>query len=305
MSGLGLSPVVGCEGRAGAGRIRRMAGALQVVTHVLVAIVVALLSLQAVLAVLRRERIRQLARAGPAQRIRFYRRLIGQSWALATIVPLICLASDELSAAGLGWAGPRLDGGDDGNIAGWTLAVAWLIALPVGGLLRRLRMGRGDPSPLRPDSPLVPRTKEERRPAAAAAVTAGIVEEVVFRGLLIAVGTQLYHLPLAVVVVASLALFVSGHAYQGLRGMIGVSLAGAVFTTIFVTTGSLLLAVAAHVGQNLVALLVIPANVTPPPTPDGTRPAPPRPPAPSEPMRPPAPTARTLRSAVPGDAGDV
>lgn len=101
---------------------------------------------------------------------------------------------------------------------------------------------------------------QERWWAAAVAATAGITEEVVYRGLLIAAGTRLYDLPLALVVMASLALFVAAHAYQGRKGMVGVAILGAMFTTIYLISGSLLLAIMVHIWQNLVALLLVPVR---------------------------------------------
>jgi membrane protease YdiL (CAAX protease family) len=110
----------------------------------------------------------------------------------------------------------------------------------------------------------VPRTPAERWWAVGVALTAGITEEAVFRGLLIAVGTQLYGLPLAVAVAASLALFVAGHAYQGRRGMVGVAVLGGLFTMVYLMSGSLLLAMVLHVCQDLLALLLIPAHPSAP-----------------------------------------
>ena len=83
-------------------------------------------------------------------------------------------------------------------------------------------MRRGHAFPAGPERPrCVPQNTRERRLAILVSVTAGITEEAVFRGLLIGVGTQLYDLPLALVVLASLALFVAAHAYQGRRGLLG------------------------------------------------------------------------------------
>ena len=60
----------------------------------------------------------------------------------------------------------------------------------------------------------------------ALAVTAGVCEEIVFRGLLIAVGVHVLGLPLPVAAGLALALFAIGHLYQGPRGMIAVTLFG-------------------------------------------------------------------------------
>jgi hypothetical protein len=116
----------------------------------------------------------------------------------------------------------------------------------------------------------VPQNARERRLAILVSVTAGITEEAIFRGLFIGVGTQLYDLPLALAVLASLALFVAAHAYQGRRGMLGITLIGSLFTAVYLISGSLLLAIVVHLCQDLVALLLVPAHPSVPEPTDGT-----------------------------------
>lgn len=109
---------------------------------------------------------------------------------------------------------------------------------------------------------MVPQTVRERWLVVALSFTAGTTEELVYRGLLIAVGTRLYHLPLALVVTASLVLFVGAHTYQGRRALLGITILGIMFTTVYLVSGSLLLAIVVHICQDLVALLLVPAYPT-------------------------------------------
>ncbi|MBX6748958.1 MAG: CPBP family intramembrane metalloprotease [Micromonosporaceae bacterium] len=243
--------------------------ALAVLTHVLVGIALMWTVANVARGVQRRERIRALAEAGPTRRIRAYRRMVVRSWALIALVSLIVLASADLSGADLGWTWPRIDGGNQFNVLAWTMIATWLTGSVVGGLLWRHRRRRSAVMPPRPDSPLVPRAPAERRLAAAVAVSVGTCEEMVYRGLIIGVGTYLYELHLLVVVVVSLAIFVIDHAYQGRRGMIGAGLVGAILTIAYVGTGSLVLPVALHVGHNLVSLFLFPAGAPRPATPPG------------------------------------
>jgi membrane protease YdiL (CAAX protease family) len=183
-----------------------------------------------------------------------YQKLILASWAIAALVPLLVVSSADVSAADVGWAWPDGDGLD------YVLALFLLVSIVASGLTapRRYRTGqlRAHPGTLA----LVPRNTRERKWAAAAAVTAGITEEVIFRGLFIGAAMRLYHLPLAVVVVASLALFVAGHAYQGWRGMQGSLIIGLLYSFLFLISGSVLLGIVLHIVQDLVALLwVMPA----------------------------------------------
>ena len=95
---------------------------------------------------------------------------------------------------------------------------------------------------------LLPRTRQERLTFAVLAVTAGICEEIVFRGFGFAVR--------AVPVARSDRRLAhrhhvcrvrrSPHLYQGPRGVVLTGLAGAAFASMTVTTGSLLPAIAVH-----------------------------------------------------------
>ncbi|MET8148995.1 CPBP family intramembrane glutamic endopeptidase [Actinoplanes sp. NPDC005259] len=200
--------------------------------------------------------VRQLT-TEPGRRARVYRFLIVRSWIWAAVVALVALLSPGLSTVDLGWAWPGGDG-IDYLLTGWLL-----VMMSVGALRIRGRMRRGHVIPGRAGTaPLVPRTAYERRLAAGVALSVGISEEVVYRGLLIGVGTQLYGLPPAAAVFASLALFVVAHTYQGRRGMVGIAVLGGMFTFVYLISGSLLLAIVLHVFQDLLALLLIPAYPT-------------------------------------------
>jgi membrane protease YdiL (CAAX protease family) len=231
---------------------------LAVITHLLVATLLTTIVVTVVLSARVRGRLLALLAADRKRRIRFYRNLIVSSWATAALVPLIAVASADLSSADVGWAWPSGDGLD------YLLATSVLFLLVVGGLRTRHLMRSGHVAPGRAGmAAMVPRTATERWLALGVALTAGITEEVVYRGLLIGAATRLYHLPLAVAVVVSLGLFVAAHAYQDRAGLVGVTVLGIVFTVVYVISGSLLLAIVLHVVQDIVALLVVPAEPAP------------------------------------------
>lgn len=238
-----------------------MSLARELMTHILVAAMLIDMLIGAGRGVRYRDRFVQQLATEPRQRIRFYRVLIVRSWIGAAAVALLAFISTDLSRAGLGWTWPNGDG-IDYLLAGWLL-----VTMAVGALRLRHRMRRGHVVPGRAGTtPIVPRTAHERRWAVGVALTAGITEEVVYRGLLIAVGTQLYGLPLAVAAAAGLALFVAAHTYQGRLGMVGSAILGGLFTAVYLISGSLLLAILLHVCQDLLALLLIPAHPSAPQT---------------------------------------
>jgi membrane protease YdiL (CAAX protease family) len=97
-------------------------------------------------------------------------------------------------------------------------------------------------------SGLFPRSSRERLYCVALAITAGICEELVFRGALLHLAERL--LPGAGVIgaaAAAVALFGVAHFYQGLRGVLLTTLAGALLMLSFLATGSLLPGIAIHI----------------------------------------------------------
>jgi membrane protease YdiL (CAAX protease family) len=90
----------------------------------------------------------------------------------------------------------------------------------------------------------MPDTAGELRAFSFLGLTAGITEEVIFRGYLIWVLGQLVSLPIA----AALALLLFGafHAYQGIGGFVASIVAGGLMTGLFLLSGSLLPVIVLH-----------------------------------------------------------
>ena len=90
----------------------------------------------------------------------------------------------------------------------------------------------------------LPQTTQELQSFYRVSVTAGIVEEIVYRGFVLWYLTLL--MPLwAAVVVSSLAFGV-GHIYQGVNGAMRAGLVGLAFAIFYVVTGSIWLPIIAH-----------------------------------------------------------
>ncbi len=184
-------------------------------------------------------------------RLDAYRGVMATSWGLAL-----------LGAAVLWWDGslrPRdvgLRGLPPAPAAAWIAAtlVALLAGAALTGLVRRLT-GRPESHHL---MRLVPRTQAERRLFPLVALTAGITEEFVFRGIAL---TALASLPLldgsggrwwAAAAVA--AAFGLGHGYQDALGMARAAALGMVLAVPALLTGSLLPGMAAHAALDLCLL---------------------------------------------------
>jgi len=97
--------------------------------------------------------------------------------------------------------------------------------------------------------PLLPHSPGELRLFGVVAVTAGICEELLFRGFLIWYFAHVTGL-LQAALLSSIA-FGIGHAYQGLRYVLVTGLLGAFLSAVYLLTGSLILPMLIHALMDL------------------------------------------------------
>jgi membrane protease YdiL (CAAX protease family) len=127
----------------------------------------------------------------------------------------------------------------------------------VGFIVARLRANRRD-SPLAqapasqwrkllPDfSALLPVSTQERLLWSAVAVSAGICEEVVFRGWLLDTLHSMAGLTGTTLILFAAAVFGLAHTYQRITGILLTAFAGVLFCALYVKTGSLLAPILLH-----------------------------------------------------------
>jgi CAAX protease family protein len=191
----------------------------------------------------------------PHARLARYYRTITLEWGLCAIVLLVVLVSPRLGLADLGVQEPRWSAYSIVGLFGLLLSV-------VGLLFLRFRMLAGQPQVTGPGAvlELLPRTPAERRVFAALAVSAGICEELLYRGFALAVLAAIAPSvgPLWTVVIGAVA-FGLAHAYQRLAGMLVTGILGACLAVLYLGTGSLLLPVAFHALVDL-RVLVLPID---------------------------------------------
>ena len=96
---------------------------------------------------------------------------------------------------------------------------------------------------------ILPATPGEMRTFSALAVTAGICEEILYRGFLLYYLRAL--LPGAAAVVAAIVAFGLAHAYQGRRGILLTGIAGAAAMGLYLATGSLAASIVLHATVDL------------------------------------------------------
>ena len=191
----------------------------------------------------------------PHARLARYYRTITLEWVLCALALLVVLVSPRLGLADLGIQGPRWSAYSIVGLCGLRLSVIGLVIL-------RNRMLTGQPRVSGPGAvlELLPRTPTERRVFAAVAVSAGICEELLYRGFALAVLAAIAPSigPLWTVLIGAVAFGVA-HAYQRVVGVVVTAILGACLAVLYLGTGSLLLPVAFHALVDL-RVLVLPID---------------------------------------------
>ena len=216
-----------------------------------------------------RRMLAALDRGDPNARLRFYRSWTAQGWLLAAVTLAICLVN--------GWSWPQLGLtaphalGDmaTGILAGVMLGL--LLGPLLGVLLARRKRQRhikprtlpvaGGDKVLR----MLPQGRRERLAFALLAITAGLTEELIWRGFgTILLQTLWPHWPQLLTIGVLAVAFGWAHLYQGGLGMLFTGLLGGLLAALYLASGSLWLPMLLHVLIDLRALLIpIPAEHLP------------------------------------------
>jgi len=186
----------------------------------------------------RRDKRRLLESGRPDPRLPIYNRTIGALWLLA----LICFASWMAAGFTLSELGFRQTAPGWRTIASWGAVSAgaaymlWSVFKVATSRRARVDVRRqfaraGDLELIRPSTPA------EHARFRWVSLTAGITEEIIFRGFLI--GVLALAMPVWLAAVLATAAFVLVHIYQGPAGMLRILPVSALLAVIFVIGGSL------------------------------------------------------------------
>ena len=177
-------------------------------------------------------------------KLSLYRDTMVLLWTMAIIALTGWLLSGR-ALADIGWA-PVVEGWRGWLAWGLTglilIYCAWQIVETVRSASARRSVRRQIEAIQTED--MRPRTKAEAWRFQAVSVTAGVTEEIIFRGVLIAAFALI--MPLWMAAVLSLIAFTLPHAYQGPAGLMRVAPTGAVLTGVVLLGGSLWPAILAH-----------------------------------------------------------
>jgi len=201
------------------------------------------------------------ASAAPRKKIRFYQKIVAASWACAVVaVVTIGLAEAWTIQREVGEAtwlsiGTRSGVFVAGLMAGMLIVIMLPAVLALGNEKIRMKAGKA----AKKLAFLLPSTGDERRWWWVVCITAGICEEIVYRGFLLHYLHVLpFHWTLTVALVVSSVIFGIGHLYQGIAGAVQTVVIGFLLGALFVMTGSLLLPIAVHAVMDLRVLTLLP-----------------------------------------------
>ena len=198
----------------------------------------------------------------PSARLRHYKRGITFEWVGAALVGLLALlAHSRLESL---WpAGTNT--GVAAQVPGLALAIVGItLVYRFGGAATRRALA----VQLRPVAALLPRTSTERRWFAFLAVTAGVCEEVLYRGFgLAALRWAFSGIGTPALIIVTGAAFGLAHLYQGPMGVTVTGVLGAYLAWIAIATGSLVPVMLIHALLDL-RILGLPLDAVPV-TPEG------------------------------------
>jgi membrane protease YdiL (CAAX protease family) len=191
--------------------------------------------------------VREIREGNPAARLREYKSTVVLEWGLS----LVLLAWWWIAGRGLAALGLDLPPGLPTIFGVFLTALGLAFLAQQWRAMTRLKGERLDAvrAQAASVSDMLPRTEVEHRWFRVLSITAGICEELIFRGFLVWYLGQWMPLWLAAVVAA--VAFGLAHFYQGGMGVVKTGVIGLIMGALFVATGSLLWPMILHAAVDL------------------------------------------------------
>ncbi len=201
------------------------------------------------------------ASTAPRKKIKYYWRIVGLLWICALIaVATIGLVPAFYVHPALGEI-PWLEHGSRGAMIALGMATGSFIAIFLTAIFAlvspKLREKSGKAA--KKMAFILPSSGEERRWWWLLCITAGVCEELVYRGFLLQYfHWSQFHLNLTQALIAASLIFGIGHLYQGVAGALSTVIIGFILGCLFLITGNLLLPMVLHALMDLRVLLMLP-----------------------------------------------
>jgi len=195
----------------------------------------------------------------PRKKIRYYGKIITALWILAALAVLMlgvmAVFTTQKMQGEILWLT-----GSPGKaiVVGAAIGMLGAILVPAGLALFSEKIREKAGKAAKRLAFLLPSTGEERRWWWLVCITAGVCEEVVYRGFLLHYFHVLpFHLNLTWALVVSSVIFGIGHLYQGILGAVQTTVIGFMFGVIFLATGSLVVPIVVHAVMDLRVLAML------------------------------------------------
>ncbi|MDR2937393.1 MAG: CPBP family intramembrane metalloprotease [Prevotellaceae bacterium] len=223
-----------------------------------------LLTFLAVMVVKERvEAKRQVKDAAPLtekEKCRNYLQGVAMLWGTVLVVFAMCYIGG-IRLADIGFRPLRLGYGFWFTAATLTLggvAIAYFLYNIVGVLVSEKFRKKGIKTSSSAVLNAIPRTKRAKWLFSLLALSAGVCEEIVFRGFFLFLILSIFpELPVWLAALIPIVLFGLAHLYQGLQGVVSTAVVGAIFMCLYLATDSLLLAMVLHFLMDVVAAFVL------------------------------------------------
>lgn len=196
-------------------------------------------------------------RVNPIERVRYYKKVMIGLWVptlfILGMVLLGPLTFTDLGLGGIHW--------DTQTLGPWTTYIAFglgiiylliLIYYVIGSrvsakLRNKLIQAQEQELAKNQFTDIMPVSKEDKKVWTFVSWTAGITEEIIYRGFLIFALTLLFPtMSIWIVLVASSFIFGLAHTYQGLGNVVRTSLIGLFFAILYIGLGSIIPLIVLH-----------------------------------------------------------
>jgi len=195
-----------------------------------------------------------------AARVEYYKVVTFGQW-IPVIALLLVLAFSDIALADIGFTLPsfQLNPVITAIVLGaatlWTAYLLYMIIASLSSAKHRQRQNEllakdassNDYYNLVTSKLMTPRTKKEKRWWLPLSLSAGICEEVIFRGTFVFLVASIFpDISVYLVWIIVVALFGLFHLYQGLKGFVVTTLAGTFLTLVYIVSGTLIFVIALH-----------------------------------------------------------
>ena len=187
--------------------------------------------------------VREIEAGEVPDRVKFYGQTVVIQWLGLAALAAIWIVYDR-SVASLGFREP-------GGAGFWIGAVLLIVACGFCYNAWQSAKSLGDDDKLEQRRSFghlayfLPQTRRELRAFNGVSITAGVVEETIYRGFVF--WYLLHFMPLWATVIVSSVFFGLAHGYQGAGGALRIGLVGLAFGGLYILTGSIWLPILGHV----------------------------------------------------------